>query len=77
MISRLVSDDFIPSWPIAIPSVTVIVVNSLGVPLASLTPFLAACACLDKEILHGAASFQVVATPTKGWLISFSVIPMA
>ena len=34
-----IKEDFIPSCPIAIPSVTVIVQNSLGVPLASLTPF--------------------------------------
>ena len=55
-----------PSWPIAIPSVTVIVVNSLGVPFASQTPCFADCACLERDILQGAASFQVVTTPTKG-----------
>ena len=44
MISRLISDDFIPAWPIAMPSVTVIVVNSRGVPRAAATPFFAACA---------------------------------
>ena len=66
MISRLISDDFMPSWPIAMPSVTVIVVNSRGVPLAAATPFLTACACRDRAMLHGAASFQVVATPTSG-----------
>ena len=27
------SDDFMPWWPMAMPSVTVIVVNSRGVPL--------------------------------------------
>ena len=46
---------------------TVIVVNSLGVPPANLTPFLADCACLESVILQGAASFQVVATPIKGF----------
>ena len=35
-----IKDDFIPSCPIAIPSVTVIVQNSLGVPPLALTPFL-------------------------------------
>ncbi len=44
MISRLISDDFMPAWPIAIPSVTVIVVNSRGVPCAAATPFLTAWA---------------------------------
>ena len=33
-------EDFIPSCPIAIPSVTVIVQNSLGVPPEDFTPFL-------------------------------------
>ena len=34
-----------PWWPMAMPSVTVMVVNSRGVPPASLTPFLTDCAC--------------------------------
>ena len=61
----------------AMPSVTVMVVNSRGVPPAALTPSLAACAWRLSAMLHGAASFQQVATPTKGWAISFSVSPMA
>jgi hypothetical protein len=77
MTSRLTSDERMPSWPMAMPSVTVIVVNSRGVPPASMTPRLAAWAWRDSAILHGAASFQVVTTPTKGWRISSSVIPMA
>ena len=44
-----------------------IVVNSRGVPPANLTPFFADCACLDGVILHGAASFHVVATPMNGF----------
>ena len=35
-----IKEDFIPSCPIAIPSVTVMVQNSLGVPPLALTPFL-------------------------------------
>ena len=66
MISRETSDDFMPSWPIAIPSVTVIVVNSRGVPPPSFTPCFAAFAWRDSEILQGAASFQHDATPTRG-----------
>jgi len=42
--SREASELRMPSWPIAMPSVTVIVVNSRGVPAAALTPILAACA---------------------------------
>jgi hypothetical protein len=42
--SRDGNEDFIPAWPMAIPSVTVMVQNSRGVPLAAATPFLTACA---------------------------------
>ena len=58
------------------PSVTVIVVNSRGVPALAATPFFAACAWRDSEMLHGADSFQVVATPTSGWAICSSVKPI-
>ena len=61
----------------AMPSVTVIVVNSRGVPPASATPFFTDWACRFSAMLHGAASFQQVATPTKGWSISSSVSPIA
>ncbi len=59
------------------PSVTVMVVNSRGVPPASLTPCFADCACRDSAMLQGAASFQQVATPTNGWSISAAVSPIA
>ena len=42
--SRLTSDDFMPAWPMAMPSVTVMVVNSRGVPPAAVTPVLATLA---------------------------------
>ena len=77
MTSRLTRDDFMPWWPMAMPSVTVMVVNSRGVPPAALTPFLEAWAWRPREMLQGAASFQVVTTPTKGRAISSSVMPMA
>ena len=66
-----------PSCPMAMPSVTVMVVNSRGVPPADLTPRLATWAWRASAMLHGAASFQVVTTPTKGCAISRSVMPMA
>ena len=56
-----------PWWPMAMPSVTVMVQNSRGVPLAAATPLLTAWAWRIRAILQGAASFQQVATPTKGW----------
>jgi len=44
MTSRDGNDDFMPSWPMAMPSVTVMVQNSRAVPPAAATPFFAACA---------------------------------
>ena len=55
-----------PSWPMAMPSVTVMVQNSRGVPPAAATPFLAAWAWRISAMLQGAASFQQEATPTNG-----------
>jgi len=75
--SRDTRDDFIPAWPMAMPSVTVMVTNSRGVPCAALTPCLTTCAWRLSAMLHGAASFQQVATPTNGWAISSSPSPMA
>ena len=50
----------------AMPSVTVMVVNSRGVPLPEcFTPSFTACAWRLSAMLQGAASFQQVATPTK------------
>ncbi len=66
MHSRETSEDFMPWWPMAMPSVTVMVVNSRGVPPAASTPRLTDCACRDSAMLQGAASFQQVATPTNG-----------
>jgi hypothetical protein len=50
----------------AIPSVTVMVQNSRGVPPPAATPPLTALAWRISEMLQGAASFQQVATPTNG-----------
>ena len=66
-----------PWWPMAMPSVTVIVTNSRGVPLAAATPFLTTCAWRISEMLQGAASFQQLATPTNGCAISAADNPMA
>src|SRR3569623_1033120 len=77
MTSRDASDDFMPACPIAMPSVTVMVANSRGVPRAAATPCLTACAWRISEMLHGAASFQAVATPMIGWWICSVVSPIA
>ena len=63
--------------PIAMPSVTVMVVNSRGVPPPCVTPCFTDCAWRPREMLQGAASFHEVATPTRGWRISASESPMA
>ena len=42
--SRDGSEDFMPAWPIAMPSVTVMVQNSRGVAPPAATPFFTACA---------------------------------
>jgi hypothetical protein len=55
-----------PLCPIAIPSVTVMVQNSRGVPPPAATPFFTACAWRISAMLQGAASFQQEATPTNG-----------
>ena len=77
MHSRDGSDERMPSWPMAMPSVTVMVQNSRGVPPAAATPFLTAWAWRISEMLQGAASFQHDATPTSGWWICSVVSPMA
>jgi hypothetical protein len=50
----------------AMPSVTVMVQNSLGVAPAALTPSLTAWAWRIRAVLQGAAWFQHEATPTNG-----------
>ncbi len=75
--SRLTREERMPSVPMAIPSVTVMVQNSRGVPSAFFTPSETACACRIRAILQGAASFQAAATPTKGCSISLVPRPIA
>ena len=61
----------------AMPSVTVIVLNRRGMPPASFTPSRAMSACASSVVLHGALSLPALTTPTKGRAISSSVRPMA
>ena len=46
--SRLISDAFMPSWPIAMPSETAIVVNSIGTAPPCRTPSFASAASLSR-----------------------------
>ena len=77
MTSRLTRDAFIPSWPMAMPSETAMETNSRGVPPAALTPSLTLAASRSRWTLQGVASFQVLATPMKGFRMSSSSRPMA
>ena len=66
-----------PSVPIATPSETAMVLNSMGVPPASRMPALTNSARRRWFRLQGIVSIQVVATPMMGWARSWSVKPMA
>jgi hypothetical protein len=66
-----------PAWPMAMPSVTVMVQNSRAVAPTEATPSFTAWAWRISAILQGAASFQQVATPTNGWWICSRVSPIA
>ena len=66
-----------PSWPIEIPSDTVIVPNSIGKPPAARTPCFACSASLRSVMLHGVSSFHDEAIATCGLTQSSSVMPTA
>lgn len=66
-----------PACPMAIPSVTVIVLNRRGVPPASITPSRAASACASRRVLQGAELLPAETTPTNGRAMSSSESPMA
>ncbi len=77
MTSRLTRLAFIPSVPIVTPSVTEIVLNSIGVPPAARMPSLTNSASRRWLRLHGIVSIHVVPTPTSGLARSSSVNPTA
>src|SRR5215207_4394006 len=66
MTSRLISEAFIPSVPIVIPSETAMELNSMGVPPASRTPSFTDSASSRRWKLQGIASIHVFAMPTVG-----------
>ena len=75
--SRLTRDAFIPSVPMEMPSLTVMVPNSNGVPLDWRMPSLAAWAKRDRWTLQGVTSLARLAMATKGLSKSSWVRPMA
>jgi hypothetical protein len=75
--SRDTSEARMPSWPIEMPSLTVIVPNSRGKPPASRTPTLACSASLRSVMLQGVTSFHDEAMPICGFTQSASPMPTA
>src|SRR6266516_2282397 len=75
--SRLGSDNFMPSVPIEIPSLTVIVPKIWGTPPPTRTPSRTFSARRLICELQGVISLQVLATPIIGLLKSSSVRPTA
>ena len=74
--SRLTSEAFMPSVPMATPSLTAMVLNSMGVPPASRMPAFTNSARRRWLRLQGIVSIHVVATPTMGLARSSSLKPM-
>jgi len=66
-----------PSVPMDSPSLIATVLNSMGVPPAARIPSFTFSARCRRWELHGMASIQVFATPTKGFARSSSVNPTA
>src|SRR5262249_39278432 len=77
MISRLMREVFIPSVPIVIPSLTVTVLNSSGVPPAARTPSFTFAARRRRWQQQGPISVQVLAIATSGFSRSSRVNPVA
>ncbi len=77
MISRLTRLARMPSWPIEMPSLTAMVLNSIGNPPASATPALQRLARASSGRLQGVTSFHDEATPTWDLPKSSSAMPMA
>ena len=75
--SRELKEKCIPSWPMAIPSQTPMVLNSIGVPPAARTPSFTARAIVCKCICPGATSLKEFTTPINGRRICSSLYPSA
>ena len=77
MTSLLTRDAFMPSVPMEMPSLTVIVPNMKGTPAAARTPSLTFSASLLRWTLHGVTSLARLPTATKGLSMSSSLNPTA
>ena len=77
MTSRLISEPFMPSVPIVMPSVIEIVLTSMGVPPAARTPCITFSASFRWFQLQGIVPIQLWATPICGRARSSSEKPTA
>ena len=77
IVSRETSDARIPAVPIETPSETAIVLNSTGVPPASMIPRRTWRASSRWFQLHGIVSIHDVAMPTSGRARASSSMPIA
>ena len=77
MISRLTREPFMPSVPIDTPSLTLMVLNSMGVPPPFWIPTFTCLARSRWLMLHGMVSIHVVPTPMMGLASAASSKPMA
>ena len=77
MTSRLTNEARIPSWPMLMPSLTVMVPNSIGTPPAARTPCFDCSAKRRNDMLHGVTSFHADAIPIWGFSQSSSPNPTA
>src|SRR5712692_1360318 len=77
MTSRLMSEPFMPSVPMVMPSVMEMVLTSMGVPPAARTPCITFSASFRWFQLHGMVPIQEWATPICGRARSWSVKPTA
>ncbi len=75
--SLVTSEYFMPTWPMAIPSQTAIAGNMTGMPPASATPSLTACAILSRFMWPGIISLYEQTIPIIGFFISSFVKPSA
>ncbi len=75
--SRLMSDAFMPSVPIVIPSEMAIELNSIGFAPAARMPAFTGTASSRRPKLHGMVSVHTLETPTKGLSMSSAFNPMA
>ena len=77
MTSRLMSEAFMPSVPMVMPSEMAMVLNSMGVPPAARMPSFTFTARSRRWKLQGIVSIQVLAMPMIGLARSSSVRPVA